>query len=771
MMLDWHEIREILTKYDLSQTHAVASPDEGMILGNADMGGVIFGPAHKLCFRVGKMDLLDARWNTEHYNKPLPLSAFKAFVFRESEKLAPGESIEMNPDDAWQGKGTTYPCMRMGADFLVRVSQSVAGLKTAMTQRISLADGLYNAGFNIGWWQEGYGITCRAFISWQHNVLAVKLSIPEGCRNRAVVSMWRDPWGGRSWELLSAGQSINGVKDEDMDYRRDPRVGILPPAELTVKQNAASLWQVIPGDEYCPERGFSVVSTCPEEGVEFFIEPSGQAVVEALERDELTFFTAIASEMEGPDSMGRATALSRSAAEKGWDRLYEEHAEAWQAFWMKSFVDLEDEKLERTWVLGNHKLAVNARGGRPAPGLQGVGIPHDYPPWRGDRHNNYPEYARRFWGAFAANREEQLMNYTAFVYHYLPTARKIAREIYECEEGAVYPHCYIDGSEQYWFHFTWARSLFLTALHVQNSWWHYQYFRDEELLRKMVYPVMRECAGFYVGLIEKNPAGDYTFWPTIATEIRGWTKDFEFNKNCIEDLAHIKFLMRAVIEASIILGTDDDKRGAWQDILDNLPEYPTLVVDGKEEFTDFAGQKTRPAYNHSVPMAVCWPAEDPDVYTDPRLRRILLNTLDAHPWEPARLHSAYLRLGLHDRLWQDVHKRVDDFILNEMLLTSWDGTIRLFPAWPLEKKARFRDLRTRGAFLVSAACENGRVFDVSVKSEKGGLIRMAPPWPKIRVINEDTGDPIETTRSGDVVQWDTVPGRTFTLTGEFDEAD
>jgi len=775
-MIEWAQVKNIVSRHNMVRDTAAASPWDGLVLGNADMGAVVFGPAHKLAFRLTKMDLFDARWNAENYRDPLPLSQFKEFIFRESTKLNSGQCVPIDLNDCWQGNGALYPCMRMACDFLVRVGHGEP-LAIAMEQRLDLATGLYEATFPVGWWRAR-PITCTAFVSWHRNVLAVRLQMP-GLPNRVVLSLGRDSYGGRSWELLSPGRSLRGPARNR--FRRDPREGMLPPAEIVTDNNTASLWQVIPGDDHCPQRGVAAVVTCSPEHAEFFMEPSGQAVVEGLEHEELTFFVALASEMEGPDSMTRATKLSRDAARDGWNSLYAEHAAAWQRFWTRSIVDLADKTLEQSWVRGCYELAVNARSGRPAPGLFGVKTVFDCPPWRGDRHNNYPEYSARFWGAFPTNHEQQALNYTEFVHGYLPTARRIAREVFECDAGAAYPMCYIDGSRKYYFHYAWGRSLFVTALHAQNCWWHYQYFGDHEFLRTMAYPVMRECADFYVELIKKNSPGDYTLWPTIATEIRGWTKGFEFNRNCIEDLAHVKFLMRAVLEASQILDTDADKRRTWQDILDNLPSYPTIVVDGKEEFVDFAGQHERPTYNHSVPMAVFWPAEDPDVYLDPGLRQVGINTLNAHAWDGTRLDVACMRLGLLEKLWGTV-PRPDDpgadetvpehdlpghpktmFVITEMLLTSWDGIVRVFPAWPLAEKAQFQGLRAKGAFLVSAACDAGDITAISVTSEKGNTITMHEPWPATTVVCETTGTDVQTTRHNGLIRWRTSSGDRFKL--------
>lgn len=67
-------------------------------------------------------------------------------------------------------------------------------------------------------------------------------------------------------------------------------------------------------------------------------------------------------------------------------------------------------------------------------------------------------------------------------------------------------------------------------------------------------------------------------------------------------------------------------------------------------------------------------------------------------------------------------------VINECLMQSYNGTIRLFPNWPLDRPAAFSTLRAVGAFLVSASCANGTVEHVRILSEAGSPLRMVNPW-------------------------------------------
>ena len=67
-------------------------------------------------------------------------------------------------------------------------------------------------------------------------------------------------------------------------------------------------------------------------------------------------------------------------------------------------------------------------------------------------------------------------------------------------------------------------------------------------------------------------------------------------------------------------------------------------------------------------------------------------------------------------------------VVNECLLWGHTDTLVLFPNWDLATPAAFRSLRTKGAFLVDAACENGEVAYARVTAEAGGTVRLKNPW-------------------------------------------
>lgn len=69
--------------------------------------------------------------------------------------------------------------------------------------------------------------------------------------------------------------------------------------------------------------------------------------------------------------------------------------------------------------------------------------------------------------------------------------------------------------------------------------------------------------------------------------------------------------------------------------------------------------------------------------------------------------------------------------LQEMLIQSHTGVIRIFPAIPADwRNMSFKTLRCQGAFLVSAIQEEGKVTEVEIVSEKGGTCQLKNPFGK-----------------------------------------
>jgi hypothetical protein len=96
--------------------------------------------------------------------------------------------------------------------------------------------------------------------------------------------------------------------------------------------------------------------------------------------------------------------------------------------------------------------------------------------------------------------------------------------------------------------------------------------------------------------------------------------------------------------------------------------------------------------------------------------------------------------------------------MNEALLQSYDGTIRVFPAFKGDKTARFT-LHAQGGFVVSSEIKSGTVEWIAVKSLYGNTGKLELPWNetllqsslsrKSRLVSEKTT--VFQTKAGEVI--------------------
>ena len=105
-------------------------------------------------------------------------------------------------------------------------------------------------------------------------------------------------------------------------------------------------------------------------------------------------------------------------------------------------------------------------------------------------------------------------------------------------------------------------------------------------------------------------------------------------------------------------------------------------------------------------------------------------------------------------------------VLNECMLQSYAGSIRIFPNTHNLGPARFQNLRAVGAFLVSATYDGGKVTHFSLYSEKGKTAKLVSPWPEqgLRVIRGSAQHQVQVAFEGDVAVFNTQADETYFIT-------
>ncbi len=464
----------------------------------------------------------------------------------------------------------------------------------------------------------------------------------------------------------------------------------------------------------------------------------------------------------------------------------------WKEYWSRSAVAFEDVELERLWYHNQYWLGCCLREGKVAPGLWGnwtsgrIGTA-----WHGDYHMNY-NTQQVFWGVFSSNHVDQHLPYVEIVENLLPMAEATAKQQFGLQ-GAYFPHSAYPAPSQAVPYPTppWAYEICETPWTVQSLWWHYLYTLDDAVLRR-VYRPLKEAAQFIAAYAKRGDDGRAHLNPTVSPENWGFTAGQRLNQDCIMDLALARFLLGAVVEASGKLGVDAEERVRWSALRDSLAAYPKAVGPQGEVWIDVRNAPVGWIYNIPVTLAPVFPGDQVglesnageleiarrtaagirleggnDIVYQP-LIRARLAMLDL-AWFKDEVRYCQVPNGIvQDRVRQTGGRYTEttnfDFmmrmgiwtenlalpaVLNECMLQSYSGVLRLFPNTTNLGPARFRDLRARGAFLVSAAWDGKQVSSVEIHSEKGGELRVVSPW-----------------HSGRIMKLQTEPGKVYRLSRE-----
>jgi hypothetical protein len=254
------------------------------------------------------------------------------------------------------------------------------------------------------------------------------------------------------------------------------------------------------------------------------------------------------------------------------------------------------------------------------------------------------------------------------------------------------------------------------------------------------------------------------------------------------------------------LGEDASERQKWAAIRSSLTDYPKAAGPEGEVWVDVVNAPIGWIYNIPVTLAPVFPGERvgldskrEDLEIARRTARTIRleggNDVVYQPFIRARLgmldldwfkkEVAYSRLPngiVNDRVRQvgGRYKDATDFdfmmrmgvwtenlslpgVLNECLLQSYSGTLRVFPNTQNLGPARFRNLRAAGAFLVSAAWDGRTVSDVEILSERGTPVRFVHPWGgrSVNVVRLRDQKVIPSQSAGDALQFNTEPGERY----------
>jgi len=263
-----------------------------------------------------------------------------------------------------------------------------------------------------------------------------------------------------------------------------------------------------------------------------------------------------------------------------------------------------------------------------------------------------------------------------------------------------------------------------------------------------------------------------------------------------------------MLEASRILDRDESERAKWTEVRENLAPYPKVQGPYGEVWLDVLNAPAEHVYNIPVTLAPVFPGDQVGIGRHEEHLEIARRTARTIRLEGGNdlvfQPLIRARLGMLDLAWfknevrycrssngvaNDRVRQIDgrytdntnfDFmmrmgiwtenlslpaVLNECMVQSYTGTLRLFPNTQGLGGASFRDLRAAGAFLLSATYDGKAVSNVTLFSEKGAAAKLENPWPgkQVQVTRVERQQPLVVSLKGSVMQFPTEPGERYRI--------
>ncbi len=478
---------------------------------------------------------------------------------------------------------------------------------------------------------------------------------------------------------------------------------------------------------------------------------------------------AVAVTNRDADPVSAAKARLSSAMRSGFDTLMSEHRMHWRAYWQKSFLHLGSPDglasyVENLWYLNLYQMASCGRGQVPvAPDGSAWATDCDDRPGTGVYRTRNTQML--YWPMYAANHLEVAEPFAEHLHRIRPALERETRTKLRSEglrvpevmdrKGVDARHAH-DGSSE-------ALVSLECAVHL---FWRWRYSDDREFLARHAYPFLRGCMAHHLACIRK----------------RGGSLN-------PEEIAPLRFGLRALLEMSADLEADRDAALQWAELLNSLPrDYPSIEVDDEA----FEQEGIAPPQSDVAPVfpfgdvLAGSPAHEAAV--DAFRRRSIEWTLEG--WSVLPIVAA--RLGLRDT----IQGLIDDWIerfqahpqgffaldpsgsatgarsislepaailamtVNEMCVQGHGGVLRLFPALPWDWEGVF-SLRTDDGFHVMAQYGGRELAWAAIESYTGRRCRLVNPWSGVARVALGRADVV---RSADrLLEFDTERGGIYVV--------
>jgi hypothetical protein len=761
--------RELISRADLNYTEPASRSEEGQPIGNGRMGSLVWTTPSALKFQINRVDVFGQNSNTTSFPK------------QDSDYASGCGYVDINLVDAGEDVFT-------GTNF---------------NQHLSVYDAMMTA--------RGNGVTAHVLAWPQRDVMAVEIddqrAVPAAVNiDLRMLRYTIQNVTGRNWEL---------TKNHTVEYHTAEHTAS---SCLDVNDGRIILTQKFSEHDHYSASAVVIRVIGRDSKARYLNESIVQLSVWPGKGKFTVLIGTAAGTKPDEDVAAIAQAGVEEASSKGFDGLVAETQNWWHDFWSRGFVymhsaDGQADFVEQNYTYFIYLMGATSRGKYP-PRFGGM-------LWY--TNGDMRRWGSQYWFAntnayysnlMPANRIE-LMDPMYNLYSGMLDACALAAKQQWGAEGIWMPEInFFNGPEklpddiatelqelmlckkpydqrsakfQWWAetknrhnsrwnfendghfdhgHFvvpTKGAGIFGHCTHIMSVaarvgnhfYQRYLFTGDQTWLRERAYPVIKGAAEFYRTFpnVKKESDGKYHIHHVNNGE-SGWDTSDTPN-----EIGGMRTAFTNAIRVSKILGVDEELRGKWQDMLDNLaaagnpgqgrrPPRPTggdagapggAAPTSREASVAQGGGNRRGggprpfgAFVYGGPGAI--PANEPEAQL--KARFLGFNALASFIDEPgiggAQIFRNRLRLregpgaidaehigglaaGIHSTLLDSAPE--EDQPLIEVFTTQWPRS------WDCAFK-----LLARGGFVVTSSVSGGRLDFVEILSTLGGPCRMKNPW-------------------------------------------
>lgn len=551
--------------------------------------------------------------------------------------------------------------------------------------------------------------------------------------------------------IVHTGQSLLAIEIRPTEGERGFK-WVFHPA-VAVSPRADPVWGKPPPDGYTANAPVELQTSGDAQLAVQNLLAGGQHVTawrEVTRGTARTLYTSVA--WSHPTRTAAPVALRTVKRAGAFGELTQDHRRWWHDYYRASFVSIPDTRLQSFYWIQLYKVASAAR--REAPVMATSGPWLENTPWPNTWWNLNVQL--EYWLIHGSNHLElDAVSYALDKYRANLTSQVASP--YQSDSAGIPRTTDItllngisnatsgfpvgipgkDSPTPEVGNLTWA---------LHNVWLSYRHTMDRRLLRDTLFPLLRKAINYYLHFLAPGADGKLHLPATFSPEYGVNAPDTNY------DLALIRWGCKTLLDASRELHIDDPLAPNWQNVLATLVDYPADA----NGYMIGAGVPFAKSHRHYSHLLQIYPLYE-ITWERPEYRQIIETSLNhwvgfegalqGYTFTGAASISAQMLRGdkaafylgeLQRRYIQPntMYKESGPVIetplsavksMQDMLVQSWGGVLRLFPAVPATwGDIAVRDFRAEGAFLLSASREGGKTRWLKVHSEAGAPCVVRP---------------------------------------------